>query len=511
MQVSELPVESSRFAPDENDMIEKFAQTMANGPIMDNIRMMAMQQDRFAQDQARVAQDLARVAQDQSKTSQDHAKAALANERNLAEMVNQISRRFESILERTLGSLNQGPLLPTQQQVQSLPMAQTYILAAPVTVPVAQMTVPQAAPMPTIQQVQNPPPVAFPQQTWHDQPGQPWPYHNPQAQQNVPLVNVQPATPAPVRPPPMVIPMAVGGQPFPREPLLDQGGRNRGRNNYADINPLLMAGGRHQGGRPTYRKPYPEFIDEVKFPRNFRIPEFATFNGKGEQSTLEYISRFTVQCGEAAANPWLKVRLFPNTLTGYAFRWYSNLPANSIQSWQQFEDLFHTQFYRAELEVSVADLSRLHQLPGESVMSFLSKFRRAKFKCNLSLPPEEYVKMALNGLEFELRKKFKGVQFHDLFDLAGKVAKYEELLREEQDKKNSSKGTYYRNLNYEVYTTEIEGEFEVNVAELNIKKAYTCKALTKPKSATANLQAASGSKWKGADSSRSYFFDISKA
>ncbi|XP_059623179.1 uncharacterized protein LOC132266344 [Cornus florida] len=229
-----------------------------------------------------------------------------------------------------------------------------------------------------------------------------------------------------------------------------------------------------RGERPTYRKPYPEFIDEVEFPRNFRIPEFATFNGEGKQSTLEHISRFTVQRGEAATNPWLK-------------------------------------FYRAELEVSMTDLSRLYQLPGESVMSFLFRFRWAKFKYNLSLPPEEYVKMAMNGLEFELRNKFEGVQFHDLFDLAGKMAKYEELLRQEQDRKNSSKGTYYRDPNYEVYTTETEWEFEVNVAELNIKKAYTCKALTKPKSATANLQAAFGSKWKGADSSKSYSFDISKA
>ncbi|XP_059627695.1 uncharacterized protein LOC132270537 [Cornus florida] len=219
-----------------------------------------------------------------------------------------------------------------------------------------------------------------------------------------------------------------------------------------------------RGRRPTYRKPYPEFIDELEFPRNFKIPKFAKFNGEGEQSTLEHISRFTINYGKAAANPWLKEHLFPNALTG------------------------------AELEVSMVGISRLHQLPGESVMSFLSKFRRAKFKCNLCLLLEEYVKMAVNGLEFKLRKKFEGVQFHDLFDLAGKVAKYEELLHEEQDRKNFSKGTYYRDPNYEVYTTETEGEFEVNVAELNTKKAYTCEALTKPKSATANLQAASSSK-----------------
>ncbi|XP_059668841.1 uncharacterized protein LOC132313923 [Cornus florida] len=314
-------------------------------------------------------------------------------------------------------------------------MAQTYIPVAPVTAPVTQMTVPQAAPMPTIQQVQNPSPVAFPQQTWHDKPSQPWPYHNPQAQQNVPPVNIQPAAPVPARPPPMVIPMRLGGNLFQRSHFLtkEEGTMAETTMQMPTLCLWREFGLTRRGGRPTYRKPYPEFIDEVEFPRNFRISEFATFNGEGEQSTLEHISRFTVQCGKAAANPWLKVRLFPNTLTGYAFRWYSNLPANSIQSWQQFEDLFHTQFYRAELEVSMADLSRLYQLPGD------------------------------------------------------KVAKYEELLREEQDRKNSSKGTYYRDLNYEVYTTETEGEFEVNVAELNIKKAYTCEALTKPKSATANL------------------------
>ncbi|XP_059663630.1 uncharacterized protein LOC132309330 [Cornus florida] len=266
-----------------------------------------------------------------------------------------------------------------------------------------------------------------------------------------------------------------------------------------------------RSGRPTYRKPYLEFIDEVEFPKNFKIREFTTFNGEGEQSTLEHISHFTVQCGEAVANLWLKVCLFPNTLTGYAFRWYSNLPSNSIQSWQHFKDSFHTQLYRAEPEVSIVDLSRLHELPGESMMSFLSRFRRVKYKCNLSLLPEEYVKIVVNGLKFELRKKFEGVQFHDLFDLASRVAKYEELLHEEQDQKSSSKGTYYRDPNYEVYTTEVDGEFEVNVAELNIKKAYTCVALAKPKSATANLQTTSSSKRKGADPSRSYFFDISKA
>ncbi|CAN0859024.1 hypothetical protein LINGRAHAP2_LOCUS7546 [Linum grandiflorum] len=82
---------------------------------------------------------------------------------------------------------------------------------------------------------------------------------------------------------------------------------------------------------PVYRKPYPEWVDRHHpFPRGFRVPEFATFTGMGDQSTVEHVGRFTVQCGDVG--DFVKLRLFGNSLTGPAFAWYVNLPSNSIQN-----------------------------------------------------------------------------------------------------------------------------------------------------------------------------------
>ncbi|CAN0888761.1 hypothetical protein LINGRAHAP2_LOCUS15927 [Linum grandiflorum] len=87
---------------------------------------------------------------------------------------------------------------------------------------------------------------------------------------------------------------------------------------------------------PVYRKPYPEWVDRhYPFPRGFGVPDFATFTGIGDQSTVEHIGRFTVQCGDVG--DFLKLRIFGNSLTGAAFAWYVNLPSNSIQTWQQME------------------------------------------------------------------------------------------------------------------------------------------------------------------------------
>ena len=74
-----------------------------------------------------------------------------------------------------------------------------------------------------------------------------------------------------------------------------------------------------QVGRPKFYKPYLESIDRKNlYPRGYRIPEFSLFSGEYGQSTLKHVAKFTVQCGELANYenfPYLKLRLFPNSLT----------------------------------------------------------------------------------------------------------------------------------------------------------------------------------------------------
>ena len=96
-----------------------------------------------------------------------------------------------------------------------------------------------------------------------------------------------------------------------------------------------------------------------------------------------------------------------------------------------------------EPEVCVAELSRMTQRPGENTDSFIARFKKIRNRCKIFLPEIEYVKMAQRGLDIELRKKFQGMEFKDFYELSGKVVEYEELLREENQRKKAAMGTYY--------------------------------------------------------------------
>ncbi|GKV30040.1 hypothetical protein SLEP1_g38905 [Rubroshorea leprosula] len=142
--------------------------------------------------------------------------------------------------------------------------------------------------------------------------------------------------------------------------------------------------------RPSYHKPYPNYINQDNpFPHGFKVPEFTLFSGDASQSTIEHIGRFTIQCGEASGDDFLKLRLFPSSLM--------------------------------EPKISMADLSRLTQWPGESFENYLLQFRKAQMKCHVALPEQEFMKLVQNGLNIELQKKFEGMEFRDFFELSYKV------------------------------------------------------------------------------------------
>ena len=78
-----------------------------------------------------------------------------------------------------------------------------------------------------------------------------------------------------------------------------------------------------------YKTPYLAAYDQILLPHKYKLQDFTKFSGQGEGSTLEHINRFIMQCGKAAQNNALKVRLFSMSLSGSAFTWFTT-PANSI-------------------------------------------------------------------------------------------------------------------------------------------------------------------------------------
>ena len=85
-----------------------------------------------------------------------------------------------------------------------------------------------------------------------------------------------------------------------------------------------------KGSARAYQKPYPDYFDQVQYPRGFRVPNFVKFSGEDNRTTLEHVGQFLLQCGEASHSDPLKLRMFPLSLSGTAFTWFTSLAPNSI-------------------------------------------------------------------------------------------------------------------------------------------------------------------------------------
>ncbi|CAL8151986.1 unnamed protein product [Prunus armeniaca] len=117
-----------------------------------------------------------------------------------------------------------------------------------------------------------------------------------------------------------------------------------------------------KGERPTYKKPYLAYIGQIPLSSCFKVPNFTLFNGEDlHASSVEHIGRFFVQSIAIENNPLLKLRLFGNSLSGQAFTWYTSLTANSIQTWEQMENVFHDYYFKIQPKVTISDLAVLKQ------------------------------------------------------------------------------------------------------------------------------------------------------
>ena len=83
------------------------------------------------------------------------------------------------------------------------------------------------------------------------------------------------------------------------------------------------------------------------------------------------------------------------------------------------------------------------QRPGENADFFNAWFKKMRNRYKIFLPEIEYMKIAQRGLDIELRKKFQEMEFKDFYELSTKVAEYEKLLREENQRRKDVMGTYY--------------------------------------------------------------------
>jgi hypothetical protein len=104
-----------------------------------------------------------------------------------------------------------------------------------------------------------------------------------------------------------------------------------------------------------------------------------------------------------------KIRMFPLSLTGAAFNWFTFLPPNSIDSWVSLEQKFHDYFYNGEVELRLSNLMSLRRKYTETVSNYLRWFREVRNQCsNLTIAEKDLANLALVGLTLYLKDKMDG-------------------------------------------------------------------------------------------------------
>ena len=70
--------------------------------------------------------------------------------------------------------------------------------------------------------------------------------------------------------------------------------------------------------------------------------------------------------------------MFPLSLSGTAFSWFSALAPNSVQTCSQLERKFHEHFYNGDNKLRLYHLTSVKQKHDELVADYIRRFRDTK-------------------------------------------------------------------------------------------------------------------------------------
>jgi hypothetical protein len=141
-----------------------------------------------------------------------------------------------------------------------------------------------------------------------------------------------------------------------------------------------------KGRGRVYQKPYPDYYNQLPYPRGYRVPDFLKISGEDGKTTLKHVGQFILQYGEASANDALKLRMFPLSLSDTTFTWFTSLAPNSIFTCAQLEQKIYEYFYYGDTELRLSHLTAIKQKHNEPIVDYIRRFRDTGNRCfNLNI------------------------------------------------------------------------------------------------------------------------------
>jgi hypothetical protein len=184
----------------------------------------------------------------------------------------------------------------------------------------------------------------------------------------------------------------------------------------------------------------------IPYPQGFRVPDLAKFTGDDAKTTYEHIGQFLAQVNNVGITDVHKIRMFPLSLTGTAFNWFTSLSPNSIYSWASLEQKFHDYFYNGKVELRLSNLTSLRQKYTKTVSDYLKRFREVRNRCyNLTIAEKDLAGLALIGLTPYLKDRLDGQEFFNTIHLLQWALPYENRAKSSQfwDSANKDKEAHH--------------------------------------------------------------------
>jgi hypothetical protein len=196
------------------------------------------------------------------------------------------------------------------------------------------------------------------------------------------------------------------------------------------------------------------------------VPEFSEFSGVDDKTTVEHVGQFILQCGEASANNVLKLRLFPLSLSGTAFTWFTSLAPNFVFTWSQLEQKFHEYFYSGDIELRLSHLTAIKKKDNESTAEYIRRFRDTWNRCfNLNVSDKELTDLAYSGLTPHLKDKLESHVFSNDSQVLQWALDCESRAKEFRNfSRSSEKPRNERQVNTIEYSSKSSDDDEANMS-----------------------------------------------
>jgi len=143
---------------------------------------------------------------------------------------------------------------------------------------------------------------------------------------------------------------------------------------------MAESSGANEGGRPSRQpilasghSPFTPYILETPLPEKWKMSTFDKYDGTTNPDN--HMRVFMHQMMFHAVSDPIWCRVFSTSLTGEVLEWFSELPANIIDSFVTLKARFSTQFAPLKPAILTVDnLVNIRQEDGESLRSYLDRY-----------------------------------------------------------------------------------------------------------------------------------------